>query len=245
MRALHPSGGGRIYFLVGSSCRSPRCPVAQVPCHDCPSCTQAKDGFVVRLGKIASTLLAALDARRRITDGQRSPIPPLRLLGNRPIVVLGSRRSDSLCDSRELDSRLGISGPQSVNFDVYDFFAIQMPLAVVITYAIWLLIIIKIGPAGPRFDADGGAPTSRRFRRPTQETGPRRGKNRPTSDSDRPDCRRDFHPARSAGTTLHTRHTGRHHGDAAPSLIRASDRLKPYQHLSAVPAFQFPFPRSW
>ncbi len=47
-----------------------------------------------------------------------------------------------------LDSRLGISGPQSVNFDVYDFFAIQMPLAVVITYAIWLLIIIKIGPPG-------------------------------------------------------------------------------------------------
>ena len=48
----------------------------------------------------------------------------------------------------ELDSRLGITGPESVNFDVYDFFAIQMPLAVVITYAIWLLIIIKIGPPG-------------------------------------------------------------------------------------------------
>ena len=47
-----------------------------------------------------------------------------------------------------LDSRLGITGPESVNFDVYDFFAIQMPLAVVITYAIWLLIIIKIGPPG-------------------------------------------------------------------------------------------------
>jgi hypothetical protein len=47
-----------------------------------------------------------------------------------------------------LDNWLGISGPQSVNFDVYDFFAIQMPLAVVITYAIWLLIIIKIGPPG-------------------------------------------------------------------------------------------------
>lgn len=48
----------------------------------------------------------------------------------------------------ELDSRLGISGPQSVNFDVYDFFAIQMPLAVVITYAVWLLVIIKFGPPG-------------------------------------------------------------------------------------------------
>ena len=48
----------------------------------------------------------------------------------------------------QLDSRLGISGPQSVNFDVYDFFAIQMPMAVVITYAIWLLVIIKIGPPG-------------------------------------------------------------------------------------------------
>ena len=48
----------------------------------------------------------------------------------------------------ELDSRLGISGPESVNFDVYDFFAIQMPLAVVITYALWLLLIIKFGPPG-------------------------------------------------------------------------------------------------
>lgn len=49
---------------------------------------------------------------------------------------------------REIDSRLGISGPESVNFDVYDFFAIQMPLAVVITYALWLLLIIKFGPPG-------------------------------------------------------------------------------------------------
>jgi len=48
----------------------------------------------------------------------------------------------------ELDSWLGISGPESVNFDVYDFFAIQMPLAVVITYALWLLLIIKFGPPG-------------------------------------------------------------------------------------------------
>lgn len=49
---------------------------------------------------------------------------------------------------REIDIRLGISGPESVNFDVYDFFVIQMPLAVAITYAIWLLVIIKIGPPG-------------------------------------------------------------------------------------------------
>ena len=49
---------------------------------------------------------------------------------------------------REIDSRLGISGPESVNFDVYDFFAIQMPLVVVITYAAWLLIIVKLGPPG-------------------------------------------------------------------------------------------------
>ena len=49
---------------------------------------------------------------------------------------------------QQLDNRLGISGPDSVNFDVYDFLAIQMPLAVVITYAIWLLVIIKIGPPG-------------------------------------------------------------------------------------------------
>lgn len=51
---------------------------------------------------------------------------------------------------REIDGRLGISGPQSVSFDVYDFFAIQMPLAVVITYAVWLFIIIKFGPPGRR-----------------------------------------------------------------------------------------------
>ena len=48
----------------------------------------------------------------------------------------------------ELDSRLGIRGPGSVSFDVYDFLAIQMPLAVVLTYAIWLFIIIKLGPPG-------------------------------------------------------------------------------------------------
>ena len=49
---------------------------------------------------------------------------------------------------QQLDRRLGITGPDSVNFDVYDFLAIQMPLAVVITYAIWLLVIVKIGPPG-------------------------------------------------------------------------------------------------
>ena len=49
---------------------------------------------------------------------------------------------------QQLDRRLGITGPDSVNFDVYEFLAIQMPLAVVITYAIWLLVIIKIGPPG-------------------------------------------------------------------------------------------------
>ena len=49
---------------------------------------------------------------------------------------------------REIDNRLGISGPESVNFDVYEFFAIQMPLAVVITYVVWLLIIVKLGPPG-------------------------------------------------------------------------------------------------
>ena len=51
---------------------------------------------------------------------------------------------------REIDGRLGISGPESVSFDVYDFFAIQMPLALVVTYVLWLLIIIKFGPPGRR-----------------------------------------------------------------------------------------------
>ena len=48
----------------------------------------------------------------------------------------------------ELDSRLGIRGPESVNFDVYKFFAIQAPLALIVTYALWLLVIVKFGPPG-------------------------------------------------------------------------------------------------
>ena len=49
---------------------------------------------------------------------------------------------------RELDARLDIRGPESVSFDVYAFFAIQVPLALVITYALWLLLIIKFWQPG-------------------------------------------------------------------------------------------------
>ena len=51
---------------------------------------------------------------------------------------------------QELDSRLGIRGPDSVNFDVYDLLAIQMPLALVITYTLWIFVIIRIGQPGRR-----------------------------------------------------------------------------------------------
>ena len=49
---------------------------------------------------------------------------------------------------RELDARLGIRGPESLSFDVYKFFVIQAPLALVIAYALWLLFIIRFGQPG-------------------------------------------------------------------------------------------------
>lgn len=51
---------------------------------------------------------------------------------------------------QEIDRRLGIRGPDSVNFDLYDLLAIQVPLALVITYALWIFVIIRIGQPGRR-----------------------------------------------------------------------------------------------
>ena len=104
-------------------------------------------------GKIPST--SETPTTIRPASGNKSwiefvPSTPLRFLDNRPVdAFFGAGAVDPVCDtSGRLTAGLGISGPESVNFDVYNFFAIQMPLAVVITYAIWLLIIIKLGPPG-------------------------------------------------------------------------------------------------
>ena len=72
---------------------------------------------------------------------------------------------------RELDARLGIRGPESLSFDVYEFFVIQAPLALVIAYALWLLFIIKFGQPGRILTGHRGADISGRIGRQTQETG--------------------------------------------------------------------------
>lgn len=45
---------------------------------------------------------------------------------------------------------LGSPGPELISFDVYDFFAIQMPLSLLITYVLWFAVIVKFGPPGRR-----------------------------------------------------------------------------------------------
>lgn len=50
----------------------------------------------------------------------------------------------------ELDRRLGVTGPGSVNFDVLELMAIQAPISLLITYAVWILVIVKFGPPGRR-----------------------------------------------------------------------------------------------
>ena len=45
---------------------------------------------------------------------------------------------------------LGSPGPELISFDVYDFFAIQMPRSLLITYALWFAVIVKFGPPGRR-----------------------------------------------------------------------------------------------
>ena len=49
-----------------------------------------------------------------------------------------------------LDRLTGISGPDSVSFDMYDLLAIQAPLSLLITYGLWLFVILKFGPPGRR-----------------------------------------------------------------------------------------------
>ena len=45
---------------------------------------------------------------------------------------------------------LGSPGPDSVDFDVYDFLTIDMSLGLLITYVLWFGVIIKFGPPGRR-----------------------------------------------------------------------------------------------
>ena len=49
-----------------------------------------------------------------------------------------------------LIQKLGSPGPEAIDFDVYDFLAIQVPLALLITYVLWFGVIIKFGPPGRR-----------------------------------------------------------------------------------------------
>ena len=37
-----------------------------------------------------------------------------------------------------------------MNFDLHEFLAIQAPLSLLITYAVWLFVIVKFGPPGRR-----------------------------------------------------------------------------------------------
>ena len=46
--------------------------------------------------------------------------------------------------------KLGAPGPEAIDFDVYDFLAIQVPLGLLITYVLWFGVIIKFGPPGRR-----------------------------------------------------------------------------------------------
>ena len=45
---------------------------------------------------------------------------------------------------------LGSPGPELISFDVYDFFAIEVPLSLLITYVLWFAVIVKFGPPGRR-----------------------------------------------------------------------------------------------
>ena len=45
---------------------------------------------------------------------------------------------------------LGSPGPELISFDVYNFFAMQMPLTLLITYVLWFGFVVKFGPPGRR-----------------------------------------------------------------------------------------------
>ena len=40
--------------------------------------------------------------------------------------------------------------PQSISLDLYGFLTVQMPLTLVITYAVWLPLLMRFGPPGRR-----------------------------------------------------------------------------------------------
>lgn len=49
-----------------------------------------------------------------------------------------------------VDRLVGIGGDGSVSFDLHELLVIQAPLSLLITYGLWLFIILKFGPPGRR-----------------------------------------------------------------------------------------------
>ena len=45
---------------------------------------------------------------------------------------------------------LGSPGPEAIDFNVYDFFAIHVPLTLLITYVLWFGVLVSFGPPGRR-----------------------------------------------------------------------------------------------
>ena len=50
----------------------------------------------------------------------------------------------------QLDRLVSIGGSRSVSFDLHELLVIQAPLSLLITYALWLFVIVKFGPPGRR-----------------------------------------------------------------------------------------------
>ncbi len=50
----------------------------------------------------------------------------------------------------QIDQLVDIGGSRSVSFDLHNLLAIQVPLSLLLTYALWLFVIVKFGPPGRR-----------------------------------------------------------------------------------------------
>ena len=50
----------------------------------------------------------------------------------------------------QLNRLVGIGGSRPVSFDLHDLLVIQAPLSLLVTYALWLFVIVKFGPPGRR-----------------------------------------------------------------------------------------------
>ncbi len=48
----------------------------------------------------------------------------------------------------QLDRFFGFSSSESVSFNAYDLLGFEAPVSVLVTYAVWMLILFKIGPPG-------------------------------------------------------------------------------------------------